>query len=50
MGLAGFVPFLTCYHGIGSLMHDLNGSISSSKELQVDFTGGNGYVEKDWGR
>ena len=44
-----WVPFMECYHGIVSFGHDLEGSITVGGE-RIDFTGGRGYIEKDWGQ
>lgn len=49
MGWYSFVPFMQCYHGIVSVDHDLRGSLTIESE-SVSFTGGKGYVEKDWGQ
>jgi hypothetical protein len=49
MGPYSFVPFMECYHGIVSIHHDVGGQLMLSGE-KVDFTGGYGYVEKDWGK
>jgi len=48
MGWYSFIPFMECNHGIVSVNHDLHGGISISKNV-IDFTGGKGYIEKDWG-
>ena len=48
MGWYSFVPFMQCYHGIVSLGHQIAGSLMIRGE-EVDFTGGKGYMEKDWG-
>ena len=49
MGPFSFVPFMECYHGIVSMNNILQGSFQmSGKELS--FTGGRGYIEKDWGK
>jgi tocopherol cyclase len=48
MGWYRFVPFMECYHGVVSLTHDLNGSLSVDGDV-FDFTKGKGYIEKDWG-
>jgi tocopherol cyclase len=59
MGWYSFVPFMECNHGIVSLNHGLEGElrISAAGEIDretqshpVNFTGGKGYIEKDWGR
>jgi len=49
MGWYSFVPFMECYHGIVSVNHDLSGHLNIEGQ-KVDFTGGKGYAEKDWGR
>ena len=48
MGWYSFVPFMECKHGIVSVLHDLTGFLQLNNQ-KVDFTGGNGYIEKDWG-
>jgi tocopherol cyclase len=48
MGWFGFVPFMECYHGVVSLYHTLSGHLNLNGE-DLDFTGGIGYIEKDWG-
>ncbi len=49
MGWFSYVPFMQCYHGILSMDHELEGFlVANGKEL--DFNGGRGYIEKDWGR
>lgn len=48
MGWYAFVPRMECYHGVLSFDHDITGSISIDGQT-VDFGGGKGYLEKDWG-
>jgi hypothetical protein len=48
MGWYSFIPFMECNHGIVSVNHDLHGEISVNRNA-IDFTGGKGYIEKDWG-
>jgi tocopherol cyclase len=48
MGWYSFVPFMECKHGIVSVNHDLKGSLKIN-ENTIDFNGGKGYIEKDWG-
>ena len=48
MGWYSFVPFMECYHGVVSLHHQLRGQLEVSGK-PIDFGGGLGYVEKDWG-
>jgi tocopherol cyclase len=49
MGWYAWVPFMECYHGVLSLDHGIEGGLRIGDEA-VDFTGGRGYVEKDWGQ
>jgi len=49
MGPYRFVPFMQTYHGILSLDHEIMGSVNINGE-QLDFSGGRGYIEKDWGK
>jgi hypothetical protein len=49
MGWYTWVPFMECYHGIVSLDHEIQGSLVINN-LKIDFSGGIGYTEKDWGR
>ena len=49
MGPYSFVPFMECYHGILSMDHSIKGKLLINGE-ETDFTGGRGYMEKDWGR
>ena len=48
MGPFSFVPLMECYHGILSMNHSLKGTLSFQGENLL-FTGGKGYIEKDWG-
>ena len=54
MGWYSFVPFMECNHGVVSMHHELEGYLnlpaSIAPSRKVDFTGGKGYLEKDWGR
>lgn len=49
MGWYSFVPFMECYHGVVSMHHHIEGVMEVHGQ-PVDFTGGKGYMEKDWGR
>lgn len=49
MGWYSFVPFMECYHGVVSVDHRIKGQLEVYGK-SVDFTGGRGYTEKDWGR
>lgn len=48
MGWYRFVPFMQCYHGVVSLNHQLEGTISINNK-KYSFSEGKGYIEKDWG-
>lgn len=48
MGPFRFVPGMQTYHGILSMDHSLAGSLDVDGE-RIDFEGGAGYAEKDWG-
>lgn len=48
MGIFAYIPKMECYHGVISMSHSLEGSLSVNGEL-INFTGGKGYIEKDWG-
>ncbi len=49
MGFFSYIPFMECNHGILSMNHEVSGKIIINGEV-IDFTGGKGYIEKDWGR
>ena len=48
MGWYAWFP-MECYHGVVSLDHTLAGKLLIGEET-IDFSGGRGYIEKDWGR
>ncbi len=48
MGYYSFIPFLECYHGVLSFNHSIDGYVTLNG-VKTDFTGGKGYLEKDWG-
>jgi len=49
MGWFAWVPRMECYHGVLSFDHALHGSLTLDG-VTMDFTGGRGYIEKDWGQ
>ncbi len=49
MGPFSFVPGMECYHGIVNIRHTITGTMVYNGS-QIDMTGGEGYIEKDWGR
>jgi tocopherol cyclase len=48
MGPFAYLPGMECYHGVISMVHSLKGSLCIDGRM-VDFDGGKGYIEKDWG-
>ena len=48
MGWYAYIPFMECYHGMVSISHFLSGSIHINSKV-LNFEGGKGYIEKDWG-
>lgn len=48
MGPFTYIPKMECYHGVTSMNHLLEGSLIINGK-NIDFTGGKGYIEKDWG-
>jgi len=49
MGWYSWVPRMECYHGVLSFDHSLQGTLTLNGKT-MDFTGGRGYIEKDWGQ
>lgn len=49
MGWYAWVPRMECYHGVVSLDHTIEGKLVHNGRT-IDFTGGRGYIEKDWGQ
>ena len=49
MGPFSFVPGMECYHGIVNVRHTITGTMVYNG-TELDMTGGDGYIEKDWGR
>lgn len=48
MGPFRWLPGMQCNHGVLSFYHELSGELTINGET-IDFTGGKGYLEKDWG-
>jgi hypothetical protein len=48
MGWYSFTPFMQCYHGVVSMYHKVEGSLTCLGSA-YDFKNGVGYIEKDWG-
>jgi len=48
MGWYSFIPAMECNHGVVSTGHRIEGIITVNGQMS-DFTGGRGYIEKDWG-
>lgn len=49
MGWYAWVPRMECYHGVLSFDHSLQGALTLNGKT-MDFSGGRGYIEKDWGK
>jgi tocopherol cyclase len=49
MGWYAWVPFMETYHGVVSLDHAIQGELTVDGKA-IDFSGGRGYIEKDWGQ
>ncbi len=49
MGWYAYAPFMECYHGVLSFDHRISGRLTVDGK-PVDYTGGRGYLEKDWGQ
>ncbi len=49
MGPFSFIPGMECYHGIVHISHTIRGALDIDG-THSDFTGGEGYLEKDWGK
>ncbi len=49
MGPYRFVPFMECRHSVFSAAHSVYGSLTLNGQT-LDFSGGCGYIEGDWGR
>lgn len=48
MGPFTYMPFLECRHAVVNLHQKLAGTLKINGRL-IDFYGGTGYIEKDWG-
>ncbi|MFZ4815224.1 MAG: tocopherol cyclase family protein [Phototrophicaceae bacterium] len=49
MGPFAWIPQMECYHGVLSFNHALEGTLQVDGQM-INFTGGRGYLEKDWGK
>lgn len=50
MGWFSFVPAMQCNHGVVSMLSSVGpGSVLEVDGRRIDFSGGTGYIEKDWG-
>ena len=49
MGPFSFIPWMECYHGVVNISHTIVGSLMYNGGA-LDMTGGEGYIEKDWGK
>jgi len=48
MGYYNFIPRMQCYSQVSVMDMDLEGSLNINGS-EIDFTGGKGYIEKNWG-
>ncbi|MBZ9623423.1 hypothetical protein G9F71_011220 [Clostridium sp. FP2] len=48
MGYYNFIPFMQCYSQVSVMDMDLEGFLCINGS-EIDFSGGKGYVEKNWG-
>lgn len=48
MGWYAYVPLMQCNHAVVSMDHPIDGMIDFDG-TKIDFCGGRGYIEKDWG-
>lgn len=49
MGWFAWVPMMECYHGVVSMDHHISGTLFLDGQ-ELNFEGGRGYIEKDWGK
>ena len=49
MGVFSYIPFMECYHSVVSMNHQLSGKLNLNGKV-IDFNGGLGYIEKDYGK
>jgi tocopherol cyclase len=49
MGWYAWIPGMECYHGVLSFDHAIHGKLTIDGQ-EIDFEGGRGYIEKDWGK
>ncbi len=49
MGWYAWLPWMECYHGVLGFDHELHGTLWVDGQ-RLDFSGGRGYIEKDWGQ
>ena len=48
MGYYNFIPFMQCYSQVSVMDMDLQGTLCING-CEIDFNGGKGYIEKNWG-
>lgn len=49
MGFFAYIPNMECNHGVLSMNHSVNGHVRINDQEVINFSGGKGYIEKDWG-
>jgi len=49
MGPFAYLPLMECYHGVVSMNHSIQGTLTIHQQ-SISFNQGKGYIEKDYGR
>ncbi|MBY8989285.1 MAG: hypothetical protein KGD58_00895 [Candidatus Lokiarchaeota archaeon] len=49
MGWFSYMPFMETYHGMVSMNHEIQGTLTINGK-EINFNNGKGYIEKDWGK
>ncbi len=49
MGFYNYIPFMECYSNVSSVDSVLEGTLNYNGR-KIDFQGGKGYIEKNWGK
>jgi len=49
MGFYNYIPYLQCYSQVCAMDMEIQGSLEINGQI-IDFEGGKGYVEKNWGK
>lgn len=49
MGFFSYIPKMACKHGVISMHHQVNGTLTDASGHILTFKDDHGYIEKDWG-